>query len=88
MSRIEEIKAAAAKLDPEEQFELFRWWVGSKAFKIRQLAALKRDIAAGIEDLDSGRYQTYDASRSKRLAGEVGRSGRKRLKDIRKTNQA
>jgi hypothetical protein len=60
MSAVEEIKAAAAKLDPDEQAELFRWWVESDVFKQRQLAALKRDLALGIEQLDHGRYQSYD----------------------------
>lgn len=58
MSAVEQIKAAAAKLNPDEQMEFFRWWVESDTFKARQLAALKRDIAAGIADLESGRYQT------------------------------
>jgi hypothetical protein len=52
MSTIDEIKAASAALNPDEQAELFQWWVQSDAFKARQLAALKRDLAAGIEQLD------------------------------------
>ena len=32
MSTIDEIKAAAAGLNPDEQVELFRWWVQSDAF--------------------------------------------------------
>ena len=59
MSAVEKIKLAAAELGPDEQYELFRWWTESDAFRQRQLAALKRDIAIGIEQLDSGRYQTY-----------------------------
>jgi hypothetical protein len=58
MSAVEKIKAAAAALDPDEQVELFRWWVESDTFKQRQLAALKRDIAIGIEQLEDGRYRT------------------------------
>ena len=81
MSKLEEIKAAAAKLKPAEQAEFFRWWVESEGFKRRQLAALKRDIAAGIEDLESGRYRVYQSSAT-RLAEEISRSGRKRLKQI------
>jgi hypothetical protein len=80
MRKMDEIKAAAAKLDPEEQYELFQWWVGTKAFKARQLAALKRDMAAGIEQLDDGRYQTYNDTNLMQLAEEVGRTGRERLK--------
>jgi hypothetical protein len=47
MRTIEEIKAAAAELSPDEQVELFRWWIESDTFKQQQLAALKRDLAAG-----------------------------------------
>jgi len=58
MNAVEKIKAAAAQLDPDEQVELFRWWVESDTFKQRQLAALKRDLATGLEQLESGRYRT------------------------------
>jgi hypothetical protein len=88
MSAVEEIKAATAALDPDEQYELFRWWVESNSFKQRQLAALKRAIAAGIEDLDQGRYQTYTAGGGMQLAEEVGRSGRKRLTQARRIPKA
>jgi hypothetical protein len=33
MRTVDEIKAAAAQLDPDEQVELFRWWVESDTFK-------------------------------------------------------
>jgi hypothetical protein len=79
MSAVEEIKAAAAKLKPEEQVELFRWWVESPSFKERQLEALKRDIAIGVADLEAGRYQTYAGENAMKLAEEVSRSGRERL---------
>ncbi len=80
MSVLEKVKAEAAKLDPDEQFELFRWWVESDAFKTRQLAALKRDLATGIDQLNSGRYQIYDDANVMQLAEDVGRAGRERLK--------
>ena len=80
MSVLEKVKAEAAKLDLDEQFELFRWWVESNAFKTRQLAALKRDLATGINQLDSGRYETYDDANVMQLAEDVGRMGRERLK--------
>ncbi|HZL79415.1 MAG TPA: hypothetical protein VFC17_11235 [Candidatus Limnocylindrales bacterium] len=80
MSVLEKVKAAAAKLDPAEQVELFRWWVESDSFKARQLAALKRDLATGLDQLDSGRYQTYDDTDVMQLAEDVGRAGRERLK--------
>ena len=80
MSTIDEIKAATAGLNPDEQVELFNWWVQSDAFKARQLAALKRDLATGIEQLDLGHYQTYDDTTVMQFAEEVGRSGRERFK--------
>src|SRR5437870_4232527 len=80
MSAVEKIKAAAAKLDPDEQHELFRCWIESDAFRQRQLAALKRDIAVGVEQLHSGCFQTYDDANAMQLAEDIGRSGRERLK--------
>jgi hypothetical protein len=84
MSAVERIKAAAAGLNPDEQFELFRWWIESDAFRQRQLAALKRDITVGIEQLNQGRYRTYDYANVMQLAAEVGRSGGKLLAKPRK----
>jgi hypothetical protein len=88
MNAVQKIKAAAAKLNPDEQVELFRWWVESDVFKQRHLASLKREIAIGIEDLEHGRYQTYDDASVMRLAEEVGRSGRERLTQGRKNPKA
>jgi hypothetical protein len=80
MSAVEKIKAAAIQLDPDEQYELFRWWVESDSFKQRQLAALKHEIATGIDELDGGRYQTYSGANVMQLAEDIGRAGRERLK--------
>ena len=80
MSVLEKVKAEAARLDPDEQFELFRWWVESDSFKTRQLAVLKRDLAMGIDQLDNGDYQAYDDANVMQLAEDVGRTGRERLK--------
>ena len=80
MSAIEKIKLAAAELNPDEQYDLFRWWTESDAFRQRQLAALKRDIAIGIDDLKHGRYQTYSDANVMQLAEDIGRTGRERLK--------
>ena len=88
MSAVEKIKAAAAKLEPDEQYELFRWWVESDSFKQRQLAALKRDIAVGVEDLERGRYQTYTDANVTQLAEDIGRSGRAQLTKARKDPKA
>ena len=80
MSVVEKIKLAAAELNPDEQFELFRWWTESDGFRQRQLAALQRDIAAGIDDLKNGRVQTYSEANVMQLAEDIGRTGRERLK--------
>jgi hypothetical protein len=84
VNAVEKIKAAAAKLDPDQQIEVFRWWVESDAFKLRQLASLKRDLESGIEQLENGRYRSYDDSNIMRLAEEVGQEGRKHLRKRRK----
>ncbi len=46
-----------------------------------KIAALKREIAVGIKDLDHGRFQTYDDA--KQLADDVCRCGRIRLNALR-----
>ena len=88
MSAVEKIKAAAARLNPDEQFELFRWWVESDTFKQRQLAALKRDLATGLDQLEEGRYRTYDDKNVMQLAEDVSREGRARLAKTRKSPKA
>ena len=85
MNAVDKIKAAAARLNPDEQVELFRWWVESVTFKQRQLEALKRDVALGTEDLENGRYQVYTDTSVMALAEDVGRMGRDRLSKSRKT---
>jgi hypothetical protein len=80
MTALEKVKAATAKLEPEEQAELFRWWTESTAFRQRQLAALKRDLDAGLADLDNGHFQIYSEANVMQLAEDVGRMGRERLK--------
>ena len=84
MSTLEEIKAATKWLKPDEQVELFNWWVQSNTFKARQLAALKRELAVGIDQLEQGRYQAFDDTSVMQLAEDVGKSGRERLKQSRK----
>ena len=83
MSALEKIKAAATELGPDEQYELFRWWIESDSFKQHQLAALKRDIAVGIDDLEHGRYRTYTDANVMQLAEDVGRTGFIRLNGLR-----
>ena len=79
MTAREKSKAFTAALAADEQYELFRWWVESDSFRQRQLAALKRDIAVGVDQLDNGRYETYNEATVMQLAEEVGRAGRERL---------
>jgi hypothetical protein len=79
MSAVEKVKAATVRLDPDEQYELFRWWIESDAFRQRQLAALKEDISLGIDDLENGRYREYSETNVMQLAEEIGRTGRQRL---------
>lgn len=87
MTAVERIKAEAIKLNPDEQYDLFQWWIASDSFKRRQLAALKRDIAVGVEDLENGRYQIYAESDAMRLAEDVSRRGRERLAKVRKRSR-
>jgi hypothetical protein len=79
MSKVEELKLAAAKLTPEEQFELFKWWTETDQFKRRQLETLRRDLAAGITQLDQGKYRSYTEETVAKLAEEIGSAGRKRM---------
>ena len=88
MSTLEEIKAAAARLDPDDQVELVEWWVQSESFKARQLAALKRDLTLGIEQLEQGAFRTYDDSTVMQLAEEVVQSGKARLQNAPKNPKA
>jgi hypothetical protein len=80
MSAVEKIKLAAAGLNPDEQYELFRWWTDSDAFRQRQITALKFAITSGVDALNDGRYQTYNDQNVMQLAEDVGRAGRERLK--------
>lgn len=85
---MEKIKAAATRLEPDEQYELFRWWIDSDSFKQRQLPALKRDIALGVEDLEQGRYQIFSITDVLQLAEDISRPGRERLGKARNEPEA
>jgi hypothetical protein len=50
--------------------------------KERQLAALKRDLATGIDQLDNGHYQTYNDTNVMQLAEGIGRTGRERMSSV------
>ncbi|MEK7677202.1 MAG: hypothetical protein AAB676_15345 [Verrucomicrobiota bacterium] len=60
MSTVEEIKAAAASLKPEERFALYQWLYDSEELRRLRLAELKRDIAIGIEEADRGEVAPLD----------------------------
>lgn len=79
MSAIEKVKAATARLNPDDQYELFRWWIEPDGFRQRQLEALKQDIGTGIDDLENGRYREYSEAGLMHLAEDIGQPGRERL---------
>jgi hypothetical protein len=45
-------------------------------------AAIKRDLAAGIEDLERGRYHVFDDTSLMLLSEDIARSGRERLNNL------
>jgi len=49
-----------------------------------KLAILKREIAAGIADLENGRFRTYTDENLKQLADEICQRGRMRLNKLRR----
>ncbi len=79
MSTVEEIKAAALKLSPDEQYEVFRWWLETDAFRKREVKTLQSELAIGIDQLDQGRFTTYNEASLAGLAEAIKNSGRKRL---------
>jgi hypothetical protein len=48
-----------------------------------KVAALKRELAVGIEDLIHGRFRTYNDTNIMQLADDVSRSGFIRLNALR-----
>jgi len=48
-----------------------------------KIAALKHEIAAGIEDFTHGRFQVYNETNLMQLADDISRSGRIRLHALR-----
>jgi len=85
MDLVEKIKEAAAQLDADKRYELFRWWIESDGFKQRQLATLKEDIVTGIKHLESARYEEYNDEGLMKLAESIGERGRIRLAMERKS---
>lgn len=54
MSTVKEVKAATQELSPEERWELYRWLGESKDVQKFRLEELRREIAVGIAQADSG----------------------------------
>jgi hypothetical protein len=77
MGAVEKIKAATARLNPDEQYELFRWWIESDGFRQRQLASLKQAVATGIDDLENGRCRNCSDPNLMQLVEDIGQAGRK-----------
>jgi hypothetical protein len=79
MSTVAEIKAAAAELNIDDQFELLQWLAHSDALRQRQVEALKKELQLGVNDINAGRYKTYNDESLPRLAEEIAQRGRAEL---------
>lgn len=77
---VEEIKAEAAKLSPDEQFSLVQWIEESGGIRELRRAALVREIEIGLDDLRKGDVVECngDAELSSFLS-DVKARGRKRM---------
>ena len=68
MSTLNEIKAAAATLPVEDRSELVAWLSESKdVWKIRR-DQLRREIQAGLDDIERGEVAPLDMAEIKRKA--------------------
>jgi len=65
MSAVEEIKAAVGRLRVEDQFELFKWLGASAALAPLCQEELKREIALGLQQADSGEVAPLDVEAAK-----------------------
>jgi len=63
---VTEFKAAAAKLSPEDRWELYRWLSESKDVQRFQHDDLRREIALGLEQADLGNLAPMDIAAVKR----------------------
>jgi hypothetical protein len=54
MSTVKEVKAATQGLSPQERWELYRWLGESKDVQEFRREELRREIAIGIAQADSG----------------------------------
>lgn len=76
MSTLHEIKAAAATLPAEERSELVTWLSESNdVWKIRQ-EQLRREIQAGLDEIERGEVAPLDMAEIKRKARARFEAGR------------
>jgi hypothetical protein len=68
---VEELKAAAAKLSPQDRFALAEWIEGSDDVRALRLDELVREIQRGIEQADRGELMEADEVFS-RLRAQYG----------------
>lgn len=61
MSTVAEVKAATARLKPQERWELFKWMAESEDMRRYQWEDLRREIALGIAEADQGEVAPLDA---------------------------
>jgi hypothetical protein len=54
MSTVKEVKAATQGLSPQERWELYRWLGESKDVQEYRREELRREIAIGVAQADSG----------------------------------
>jgi hypothetical protein len=60
MSTVKEVKAATQGLSPQERWELYRWLGESKDVQKFRREELRREIAIGIAQADSGDITPLD----------------------------
>ena len=77
MNTLSELNEAVSKLSREERFQLFELLRGE--FEPWTKEALKQAIQVGIDDLDQGRFTTYDEAGLTECFAGVKRRGSERL---------
>jgi hypothetical protein len=60
MSTVTEVKVATERLSPQDRWELYRWLGESKDVQRFRHEELRREIAIGIEQADSGNVAAFD----------------------------
>jgi antitoxin ParD1/3/4 len=72
MSKVDEIKAAAAQLPAADKLDLYRWLDESEEVRAMRREELRREIQKGIDSLARGEGVPLDIE-------EIKREGRRRL---------